>query len=64
MVVIRYTQVYVDISEFLKGTYLRLFSNLRFFKRGSVCTIKITMRYDLYNPFLYFGNSTYIGNPN
>ena len=40
MVVIRYTQVYVDISEFLKGTYLRLFSNLRF-KRGSVCTIKL-----------------------
>ena len=30
MVVIRYTQVYVDISEYLKGTYLRLFSNLRF----------------------------------
>ena len=23
----------------------------------------MTMRYDLYNPFLYFGNSTYIDNP-
>ena len=32
MVVIRYTQVYVDIFEFLKRTYLRLFSNLRFLR--------------------------------
>ena len=63
MVVIRYTQVYVDISEFLKGTYLRLFSNLRFLREVQYHN-KITMRYDLYNPFLYFGNSTYIGNPN
>ena len=32
MVVIRYTQVYVDILECLKITYLRLFSNLRFLR--------------------------------
>ena len=32
MVVIRYKQVYLDILEFLRRTYLRLFSNLRFLR--------------------------------
>ena len=32
IVVIRYTQVYVDILDFFKRTYLRLFNNLMFLR--------------------------------